>query len=595
MKDYSFLFPSREEIIEIKERNAERERIKSEYKYSITPKDNMIDSASDIDSDMDTDDDRDECIPLYNNKNDYNPNIDCNYVNRRSDHTAIDCIHLSLHSRGFYNYLQTLAYEHELHMAQSDSVIWEDKRLEYIHELYSVARDFYLERHEHHTTFNNSSRSRDINNISDEEMDTCQNWVKGQYVRYKDERESALSDHIDDIVAEEGWGQCDKKRADRPYRTYLLIRDMYMARREPERCAYINYQQFYRIIELLKLPGEYDTQIEQEAYSDDMDSIMESDTDIELVESTEIDMCEYNTQIENEIYADNIDSAFETDTELDLTDSMDNMDVFTGADSQGGASSLRGTGQTRDLTRHQQYVADFKYMWQRERALRGSTPPQSCKPPSSDSGQSTPASLTRPNIQGRRRLPALPITKPGCISPPDSRGSPLLSGGDPLLVLGDDPEHELGLKTCENPSTSPATSGHQMKQTSSREWCEVSAHLTSVANDPNRKIEYYLAPIDGTPKGLGPYLAQVNRTLEKLVQRLAPVAQPKLYVAERPDAPLRVVLTPVATSNQRIIIQYLVKKSDSSTYRESGAQPTSPEESRWSDKPDTLPSEVATP
>jgi len=36
-------------------------------------------------------------------------------------------------------------------------------------------------------------------------------------------------------------------------------------------------------------------------------------------------------------------------------------------------------------------------------------------------------------------------------------------------------------------------------------------------------------------------------------------------------------------------------QSDNSTYRESGAQPTSPEESRQSDEPDTPPSEVATP
>jgi len=226
---------------------------RSENEYSITLKDNMIDSASDIDSDMDTDDEGDEYIPLYDNNNYYNPNIDCNYVNRRSDRTAIDYIHLSLHSRGFYNYLPTPAYEHKLHMEQSDSVTWENKRLEYIHTLYSDARDFNLDRHGHRTTFNNSLRSRDINNISDEEMNICQKLGEGQYFRYQAERESALSDHIDYIVAEEGWGQY-KERADGPYGTYLIIRNIYRARREPdlayERCAYINY--LTRIIELLK-------------------------------------------------------------------------------------------------------------------------------------------------------------------------------------------------------------------------------------------------------------------------------------------------------------------------------------------------------
>jgi len=119
----------------------------------------MIYSASDIDSDIESDNDRNEYIPVYDNKNDYNPNFECKYVNRKLDRTTIDYIHLSLHSQGFYNYLQTQAYEPELHMAQthqSDNVRLADKRLEYIHTLYSDARDFYLERHEHRTTFNTS-------------------------------------------------------------------------------------------------------------------------------------------------------------------------------------------------------------------------------------------------------------------------------------------------------------------------------------------------------------------------------------------------------------------------------------------------------
>jgi len=54
---------------------------------------------------------------------------------------------------------------------------------------------------------------------------------------------------------------------------------------------------------------------------------------------------------------------------------------------------------------------------------------------------------------------------------------------------------------------------------------------TSAANDTTKKLEPYLASIDGTLKGLGPYLAQVTRTLERLEQRLVPVVQPMSIVA----------------------------------------------------------------
>jgi len=242
--------------------------MKSENEYSITSKDDMIDTESYIDSDMDTDDDGDEYgmetskyIPLYDNKNDYNPNFICSYVNIRLDRTAIDYIHLSLHSGGFYKYLQTQAYEHELHIAQthqSNSVTLEDKRLESIHALYSDAKDFYLERHGHRTY--TSSRNRDINNISEEEMHTCQNCVKGQYVRYQDERISTLSDKID--ASEECWGQSDEVYADRAYRQYLFIRAMNAAGGKTDGayacCAYINY-----LTNLIELPKqkEFDTQI----------------------------------------------------------------------------------------------------------------------------------------------------------------------------------------------------------------------------------------------------------------------------------------------------------------------------------------------
>jgi len=120
-------------------------------------------------------------------------------------------------------------------------------------------------------------------------------------------------------------GQCNKERADRAYRTYLAIRDMHMAKREPdvayERSAYIYF--LTRILELLQLPEEYDTQMKSEVYSDDIDSVIESDTDIELVVSPEIDICEYNTEIENKAYSDELDSVFESDTEPELTDSIE--------------------------------------------------------------------------------------------------------------------------------------------------------------------------------------------------------------------------------------------------------------------------------
>jgi len=108
----------------------------------------------------------------------------------------------------------------------------------------------------------------------------------------------------------------------------------------------------------------------------------------------------------------------------------------------GGVSSFRGTPYPGEVTRHQHYVAGFKYMVQRAKALRESISPPLRKSPSSDSGQSTPASLTRPTIQGRRLLPALPTTKPWCRSPPDSTVAS---------------EYELGRDTGESPSTSPAS------------------------------------------------------------------------------------------------------------------------------------------
>jgi len=208
-----------------------------------------------------------------------------------------------------------------------------------------------------------------------------------------------------------------------------------------------------------------------------------------------------------------------------------NQERGTGADPNGGASSLRGIPYPGEVTRHQHYVAGFKYMMQRVKALRESISPPLCKSSSSDSGQSTPASPTRATIQDRRRLPALPATKPWCRSPPDSTATS---------------EHEPGLDTGESLSTSPAplskrktnpadtqpgvpkgvrnhttsvyieveraTADHQTKQPTSREWGEVAAQLTSVANNAARMFESYLASLDDTLKELKPCLAKVNRT-----------------------------------------------------------------------------------
>jgi len=69
-----------------------------------------------------------------------------------------------------------------------------------------------------------------------------------------------------------------------------------------------------------------------------------------------------------------------------------NRERVTEANPQGGASSLKGTPHTGEVTRHQHYVAGFKYMMQRVKALRESISPPLCKSSSCDSEQSTPAS-----------------------------------------------------------------------------------------------------------------------------------------------------------------------------------------------------------
>jgi len=134
----------------------------------------------------------------------------------------MDYIHISLHSWGFNVFLQKQAYEHDLHMKhayQSDNVTRVDKRIEHIYTLYSNVRDYYLEILGHDTTSKDGSKIRDLDEQPKEEMDRLNNWVNGQYTRYQYFHKSALSNKI-------CWGQCDKERADRAYRTYLARLDI---------------------------------------------------------------------------------------------------------------------------------------------------------------------------------------------------------------------------------------------------------------------------------------------------------------------------------------------------------------------------------
>jgi len=150
-----------------------------------------------------------------------------------------------------------------------------------------------------------------------------------------------------------------------------------------------------------------------------------------------------------------------------------NQECATGANTRGGAASFRETPYPGEVTRHQHYVAGFKHMVDRARALRLSQGESISLPlrksPSSDSGQSTPASPTRQTIQGRRRPPVLPSTKPWCRSPPYNSAA-----------------YEPGMGTSESPGTSPTLSANRKpnpaktqpgipadyptKQVTSKEW-----------------------------------------------------------------------------------------------------------------------------
>jgi len=212
----------------------------------------------------------------------------------------------------------------------------------------------------------------------------------------------------------------------------------------------------------------------------------------------------------------------------------------TGADPRGGAPSLRGTPYPGKETRHQHYVAGLKYMVERANALRASqgesiSPPLR-KSPSSDSGQSTPASPTRPTIQGRRRLPALPSTKPWCGSTQNNTtayaagvGAGESPGTSPTPA---DTSPGVPRRVRDHATTDQENKHPPYKQPTLSEWSEVAAQLTSIASDTSRMFERYIASLDGTLHGLRPCLAMVNRTLERPNECLAPAVQPKLYRRE---------------------------------------------------------------
>jgi len=123
------------------------------------------------------------------------------------------------------------------------------------------------------------------------------------------------------------------------------------------------------------------------------------------------------------------------------------------------------------------------------------------KSPSSDSGQSTPASPIRPTIQGRHRLPALPSTKPWCRSPPDNTAA-----------------YKPGVGAGESLGTSPTPSSNNKKKSgrpsnkTNREWSEVAAQLRATANETSRMFERYIASLDGTLKELKPCMEVIERT-----------------------------------------------------------------------------------
>jgi len=262
-------------------------------------------------------------------------------------------------------------------------------------------------------------------------------------------------------------------------------------------------------------------------------------------------------------------------------------------------------------------------MVERANALRlsqgPSISPLGRKSPSSDSGQSTLGSPNRPNIHVRRHLPEPPSSTPWSRPPPNATYT-----------------YEAGRGAGNSPSPRPAPSATREASPKSQP--------TSAASHIVRKLEPYMASIDNTlkcslaqvnkllerldqrlapvvpnPNDWTPYMAQVNKIVERLDQHLAPVVPPfkelapyikqvnvilerltvesiqtkRLAPAVPPQPQRKAVPTPEAPSNQRTTIQYLVKRSDIGTYRE--AQPTSPGESRQSDGSDTPPSEFATP
>jgi len=110
------------------------------------------------------------------------------------------------------------------------------------------------------------------------------------------------------------------------------------------------------------------------------------------------------------------------------------------------------------------------------------------------------------------------------------------------------------------------------------------------------RLDQHLAPVVSPFRELAPNITQVNILLEQLTVESMRTHRPAPVVPPRPQP--RAVPTPETPSNQRTIIQFLVKRSDIGTCKE--AQPISPGESRRSDGSDTPPtgtppSEFVTP
>jgi len=180
---------------------------------------------------------------------------------------------------------------------QSDTVTFEDEMTKYIYALYSEVRDYYLEIHGQDPKTTDGIKNRDLIDISDEEKNKLNNCLEWLYTRYQNEHNSFLSDKMEEIISEAGLGQLNKNSAESAYRTYFARLDLQAAAEELhdayERAAYIVY--LTSLLELLQLPREHDARINSEAYTDKPDSVIESDTELVLIDSTDIDNCKHQS------------------------------------------------------------------------------------------------------------------------------------------------------------------------------------------------------------------------------------------------------------------------------------------------------------